>query len=204
MATLLLFLINTNVISGIYALMDRYEFSCYLVHMLILFSNPFTNSLVYLRKCATQVFIPLMRFLQCSLISSIFLFSRGILFIFFFLLCMFIGDRFQYSQVFKVSFFLSVMILSRLGSSIPSVICGFPPFIISMAQFCMPYLFSVSWLYIFKSCIKVSNSFWFSANNFMSSMYMRYLIFPTRFLKFLSTSAFTKYVIKCHHRYYKR
>ena len=68
----------------------------------------------------------------------------------------------------------SVLILSWLGSSIPSIRYRLPLFITSMVHFSMPNSIPMSWLYILIACIRVSSSFSFFANSLMSS---RWLIF---------------------------
>ena len=57
--------------------------------------------------------------------------------------------------------FLSVLILSWFVSSIPSVRCSLPLFIISMAHFSMLNSIPISWLDILIVCIRVSSSFSF-------------------------------------------
>ena len=47
----------------------------------------------------------------------------------------------------------------------------------SRAHFSMPNSIPMSWLYILTVCIRVSSSFSLFANSFMSSMYIRWLIF---------------------------
>ena len=64
-----------------------------------------------------------------------------------------------------VSFSLNVLILSWFVSSIPSVICLFWLFLISMTHFSLTNSISISWLYILTSC------------SLMSSMYIKWLIF---------------------------
>ena len=72
--------------------------------LVFLFSGPFgiwSNGPEYLMRVTAEVFIPLMRFLRCSLVSSSFLvLLRYSFYLFFFQIHMFDGDRFQYSQVF--------------------------------------------------------------------------------------------------------
>ena len=97
----------------------------------------------YLTRSTAQVFIPLIMFLLDSFVLSSFL----------------------------VSFSPSVRILSCFASSIPSVRCRLPLFIISMAHFSMLNSIPMPWLYIPTECIRVSNSFSFIAN---SLMYIRW------------------------------
>ena len=93
----------------------------------------FKNGPEYLTRQITQVFVPFIRVLLYSLVSSSFLFSYITLFIFF----SFSFDCvcFQYSLVFS----LSVQIFSWFGSSIHSAFCHFPFFIISVKHFYMKF-----------------------------------------------------------------
>ena len=78
---------------------------------------------------------------------------------------------------FYVSFSLSVLILSWLGSSIPSVICRLPFFMTSIAHFSMPNSIPTPWLYILTACNCAYSYFSFCVNSLMSSMYIKWLIF---------------------------
>ena len=92
----------------------------------------FTKGLEYLTKETAQVFVPLIRFLLESFISSSFL----ILWRYSFLILSFIFNCLMVAALkmpknLLVSFSPSVLILSWLGTSIPIVRCCFPLFIIS-------------------------------------------------------------------------
>ena len=78
----------------------------------------------------------------------------------------------------------------------PSVICHFPLFVISIAHFSLSNSIPVSWLYSLTTCIRVSNSFSFLANSLMADFFLQ-------FMKFVSVSAFPKYVIEWHHSFYE-
>ena len=134
--------------------LDRYRLStpslgynalCMVISFLVLWSVCLSSSLVHLRKGpeylpsgTAQVFIPLIRFLLYSFVSSsspeIFFFIN-----FLFYLCLFDGVSLQDVQVFVGFLFSSLLILSWFGSSIPSVRCLLPLFITSMVHFSMPY-----------------------------------------------------------------
>ena len=60
-----------------------------------------------------------------------------------------------------ISFSPNVLILSCLGSYIPSYNCLFLPINMSMAIFSTPNSIPISWLYILIVCISVSNTFTF-------------------------------------------
>ena len=119
---------------------------CIVINFLVLWSIRWSSSFIhckngpeYLRRGTARVFIPLMWFLIYSLVLSSFLFSWDTLFKnLFFYLHLLDGIRFQYSQVL-VSFLLSKRSdFFGFDSSIPSVICRFPLFIIiSKAHFSM-------------------------------------------------------------------
>ena len=153
--------------------------------LLILWSICWSSSLVHFKNgseyLTAQVFIPLISFLLCSLLSGSFLVLL---------------------RSFCV-FSPSALIFSLFGSSIPSIVCRFPLFIISMVYFSMPSSIPISWLYILTVCIRVPISFSFLANSLLSSMYIGWVIFFLRFVKFLSTCAFPMDVIQWHHYYYK-
>ena len=83
-----------------------------------------------------------------------------------------------------------------LGISIPSVICRFPLFIISMAHFSMIHSIPISSLHILATCIWISDSFSFLANCLMSSTYIRWLIFFLWFMKLVFACTFPKCVIE--------
>ena len=123
------------------------------------------------------LFIPLIRFLLHSFVSSSFLVLRHSFWIFSLIsLCLMVSAS-KMPKYLYVSFSPSVLILSWFGSSIPSVRCRLPLFIASMAHFSMPNSTLMSWLYILTTCIRVSSSYSFFANSLISSMYIRWLIF---------------------------
>ena len=95
---------------------------------------------------------------------------------------MFNGISFQYFQVLYIFFSPSIQILSWFGSSILSFMCHLPLILISMVDFSMPNSILMSWLHIPTTCIRVSNPFFFLANNLMSSIYIRWLIFSYNLL----------------------
>ena len=144
----------------------------------------FKNGPEYLTIGTVQVFIPLMRFLQCCLVSSSFLVLLKYWKKFFHVRFLMVS-AFNISKYLSVSFSLSVLIFSWFGSSISSVMRRFPLFIINTAHFSMPNPIPISSLYILTACIRVSNSSSFLANSLISSMYIRWMIFFLRFMKFV-------------------
>ena len=108
---------------------------------------------------------------------------RVFFFSFFFHLRLFDGFCFQYSLLRSFWFFLDLAVLFLLEFVIfcfsllacHIFLCQIPSLYIFpvYAKF-HPYIFS---LYIFTTCIRVSNSFFILANSLMSSMYIRWLIF---------------------------
>ena len=91
---------------------------------------------------------------------------------------LFCGQPGQQSPQFcSFSFSSSILILSWFGSYIPSVRCFLTLFMTSRAHFLMPNSIPMSWLYILTVSIRVSSSFSFFADSFMSSIYIRWLIF---------------------------
>ena len=77
-----------------------------------------------------------------------------------------------------VLFFPSVLIFfSWFGRFILSFMCSFLLVIISISHFSLPNSITMSWLYILRVCILVSNYRSVFANILMSSIYMRWLIF---------------------------
>ena len=148
-----------------------------LVNLLNFFSGPLQKGSRISNAGTAQVFIPLIRFLQQSFVSSSFL----VLLRYSFLIFSFISPCLMASayRIPKYLCFLSpsVLILSRFGSSIASITCHLSLFITSMTHFSMPNSTLMSWLYILTVCIRVSSSFSFFANCLMSSMYIRWLIF---------------------------
>ena len=138
--------------------------SSYLVH--------FKNGPESLTRSTAQLFIPLMIFLLRSLVSSSFLVLLTYYFFSFFSFRIFNDVHSQGFQVF-VGFLFS-------ERSIPSVLCHFPLFIISMTQFSTANAFHIFSLYILTVCIKVSILYHFWQT--MSSMYIKWLDFPARIL----------------------
>ena len=122
-------------------------------------------------------FFHLMRFLLCILIASSFLIPLKYCFLNFFHLCMFDGFLFQYSYVFLSFLFSERSDFLLIWYFYSSVNCRFLFFLIRIAHFSMPNSIPLSSLYILTACIRVSNSFSFLTNSFMSSMYIRRLIF---------------------------
>ena len=95
--------------------------SIYLVHL--------RKGPEYLTKGTAQVFIPLIRFLLLSFVSSSFLVLLKYSFwILFFISTCLIVSASKIPKYLYVSFSASVLILSWLGSSIPSVRCRLPFF----------------------------------------------------------------------------
>ena len=117
-----------------------------------------------------QVLISLIRFLLCGLVSSSFLvlLFLSFLHVWWCLLPIF-------SSAFP--FFLSVLIFSWFGCSIPFVMCCFLLFIISMPHFSIPNFIPMFWLNILTACFRASSSFSFFEKSLISSMYIRWLIF---------------------------
>ena len=60
----------------------------------------------------------------------------------------------------------------------------------SMVHFPMPNSIPMSWLYILTACMRVFSSFSFFANNLMSSMYIRWLIFSCYLLSLYPAAHF--------------
>ena len=124
------------------------------------------------------MFIPLIRFLINSLVPSSFLVLLRYSFLnFFFHLRLFDGVRFQYFQVLEGFVFSEYSDFSWFGSSIPSIICRFPLFIMSMAHFSLSNSIPISYLYVPTACNKFFNSFSFLENSLMSSVYIWWLTF---------------------------
>ena len=99
---------------------------CLALFLLILLSSHFKNGPEYLTTERAQIFIPLMKFLKCSLVSSIFLvLLRYSLFIFSFISACVMVSASDIPKYLKISISPSVLILSRLVSSIPFVQCRF-------------------------------------------------------------------------------
>ena len=127
---------------------------CVVISFLVLLSFCWSSFLVhfkngpeYLTRGTTQVCMHLMGFLH----SSSFLVRLRYSFYVFFHLHLFHGIHFQFSQrliSFLLISFRSVQVFSWFITSIPSFICCFPLFIISMAHFSIPNSIPISSLYI--------------------------------------------------------
>ena len=135
---------------------------CMVISFLVLWSICSSSSLVYFRKGpeyltrdTALVFIPFIRFLLFSSVSSSFL----VLLQYSFLILMVSASKIP--LYLCVSFSPSFLILSWFGSSIPSVRWRLPLFSSSLAHFSMPNFISMSWLHILTACIRVSSSFSF-------------------------------------------
>ena len=111
--------------------------------------------------------------------------------------------RFPYTIVFVSFLSPRVPILSWFNCSIPSVMCRFPFFIISLVHFSMPNSIPMCWLYILTACMRVSYSFSSLANSLMMSMDIVIDLF-LKFSKFESARAFPEHVIEWHHRHQKQ
>ena len=142
---------------------------CMVISFLILWSICLSSSLLYFKKGfeyltwgTALVFIPFIRFLLYSLLSSSFLvLLRYSFFNFSFISTCLMVSASNIPKYSYVSFSLNVLIFSRFTSSITSVMCRFPLFLISMAHFSIPNSIPVSWVYILTTCIRVSKSFSF-------------------------------------------
>ena len=142
-----------------------YIVMCFLVLWSICWSfSPvhFKNGPEYL---TTQMFIPLMRFLLYSLVSSSFLVLLRSYFSFFFLLSTTYW-WFPLPSICKFPFLRAFWFFLDFLSFIPFVICRFPLSIISIAHFSMPNTIPTSSLYILTTCITVSKSFSFFGKQF--------------------------------------
>ena len=160
----------------------------------------FKNSPKYLSRGTTQVLIPLIRFLLCSLVLSSILILMSYSFFFFFLspqhvwwlpLPVFLSIC-NFPFLWAFWFFLNRVVL------LFSIIYCFPLFLTSMAHFSMLNSIPDFWLCILTACIRVFDSFNIFANNLMF-MYMRFFL---RFMMLVSACAFPKYVTEwCYHDY---
>ena len=92
--------------------------------------------------------------------DKFFLFVWDSLLWFSFCLRLFDDVCFQYSKLFVISLFSSVLILSWFCSSISFVVCLFPSFIMNMAYFSISSPIPVFWLHISVVCIGIQ--FYFS------------------------------------------
>ena len=110
----------------------------------------FNNGPKYLIRGNVQVFILSMKFLQQSLVSICFpVHLRYSFLVFFFNLRLFDGVRFQYYRVLCKFPFLQVFwCFFWFAPSIPSTVCRFPLFIMSMTHFLKTNSIPISWLYI--------------------------------------------------------
>ena len=125
-----------------------------------------------------QAFIPLIRFMQYSFVSSSFLILLRYSFLISFHLHLidYVPSicRCHFLQTFKL--FLNLVVPFR-----PSYVF-FSLFIISIGHFSMPNSIPLSKLYILIACIRISNSFSYLENSLMSYMYMRWLTFSCELL----------------------
>ena len=133
----------------------------------------FKNGPEYLTRRTAQVFIPLRKFLEQSLVSRSFL------------------DRLRNSIRFFFSSFISACLVVPTSQvlviflfpkrSDSFLICqfystrylSFSTFHYEYGTFFMPNSIPISWLYILIICIRVSNSFSFFPNSLMSSKYIK-------------------------------
>ena len=133
---------------------------CMVISFLVLWSNFFKtkNGPEYLTRATARVYIPLIRFLLYSFVSSSFLvlLSYTFLILFFISTCLMVS-AFNISKYLYVFFSPSVQISPWFGSSIPFVMCRFPLFTISMVHFSMPNSIPMSWLYTLPAGIGVSS-----------------------------------------------
>ena len=116
--------------------------------------------------------------------SSFLVLLRYCFLIFFSNFHLFDAISFLYSQVFVGFLYSELSDFLWFGSSNFSVMCRFPLFITNMAHLSLPNPIPISLLYILTVCIRVSNSFSFLPNSFMSSIYIK-LIFSCGLLSFI-------------------
>ena len=104
---------------------------------------------------------------------------------------------FQYFQVL-INFLFSGCsdFFSWFSNSISSVICLFPPFIISIAHLSLPKSSSVSSLHILTACIKVSNSFLSSTSSVSYHCYNYNNYYHYQYYYFIPIKAFHNSVSK--------
>ena len=81
-------------------------------------------------------------------------------------------------------FSTSVLLLTWLGTSIPSTVSLFPLFIMSTRDFSMPNFIPISWLYILIHCINVFTSCTLFTSTLMPSMCIKWLILSCNFARF--------------------
>ena len=124
---------------------------------LVLWSTCLTSFLVYfpniLRRGLSWCSFLLWSSWHIVWIRVVFSFPWDTLFLKFFHL--FDGAHFQYSRAFVGFLFSGRSDFSWFSSSIPSVMCCFPLFIITMPHFSMPNSIPLLWLYILTTCIRV-------------------------------------------------
>ena len=109
------------------------------------------------------------------------------------------------SNIFKFLeffFFPSVLILSLLGTYLPSVIRLFPFFLMGMVYFSLPNSIIISWQYIHFVCISFQFFFIFCKYLDVIHLYKMIDLFLW-FCKFVALSALPTYLIGWHHNYYK-
>ena len=97
-------------------------------------------------------------------------------YIFYFIFCYLMVSVSNIPEYLLVSFSLSVLI-TLFGSSTVSVMCRLALFITSMMHCFIPNSIPISWLFILRVCIRVSNSLSFLADTLMSSIYIKWIIF---------------------------
>ena len=124
--------------------------------MNVLFFGPFVEVLLWsiLRMVPSilwdvgtaQIFIPLMRFLLCSLVSSCFLVLQK--YSFYFSSLVWCPPLPIFPSICKIPFFKHSVFFSWYGSSTPFVICCFLLIIISMTLFSTPNSVLIFWIYI--------------------------------------------------------
>ena len=151
---------------------------CMVICFLVLWSICFWKGPEYLTRGTTQVFIPLIRFVLHSFVSSSFLvLLRYSFWILSFISICLVVSASKMPKCFLVSFSPRVLVLSWFDSYIPSFICRLPLFLTSKAHFSMPNSIPMSPLYILTACIRVSSMFSFFTNSLMSFMYIDRMIF---------------------------
>ena len=163
---------------------------CRVISFLVLWSIWFSYSLVhfkkgleYLTRGTARVFNPLISFLLLSFVSnsSLVILRYSFLVYSFFSTCLPVSASMMLKYLYA-SFSLSVLLLSWLGSSIPSVRCCLPFFISRMVHFSMPNSIPMSWLYILCTCIRVYSFFLIFCKYFDVIHVHRWLIFSCKLL----------------------
>ena len=145
-----------------------------------------------------------MRFLQYPLVPKVSSFTEDTLFWFFSLI-----STYLLVYASNIPKYLSVSFSSRIlnfflflfwfGCSIPSAMCRFPLLMIRIVNFSMPNSILIWWLYILTACIF---QFFFIFDKLFDVVHVHLVIDHfQRFVKFVSSCAFPKY-IKWHHHYY--